>query len=572
MFIKAREAERLALSLLKDWGDGLLRLQKDDGGPVCPVCARSHGRSHEAVYPLLALASRTGEPRYLNAARRLFDWGEGMVRPDGSVANDPGNDWRGVTVFAALSLHDALFFHGSLLEAEERRRWEKRLEGMGEWIFRRLFPGGVKAYLNYYAAASAAMALLGEYFSREDCVLRSRELLGYCLSKVGEDGLLYGEGADGRTPRGNLPVDPGGYNAEETLPCLLRAAEALGDEEALKTVRSLWQEQLRWMLPDGAWDDSVGTRAFKWTYWGSRTADGAEDALRRLGKTDPVFAEAALRRLFLLRACTYGGLLAGGPDYEKHGEAPCVHHTLCHMKSLAAALDGGLYDFERRALPADAPPAVAVYKDLGAYRLSFGPWRADLCLADHPPGRGGPASGGALTLLWHGTAGPLVACGAPDSVTREALNLQTSLHPEDCRSPVPRTELFSGGVRYATHFDLKAQATARETENGVTARVFSRLCAGDGTPLSQNSVCETAYVFGETSLTLTLNVPPALARDARFVLPLIGDKVTVTLLRGSPAQSPRPFFSLNPGFTGTEYTFCFDETGALALRIGPLPL
>lgn len=31
---------------------------------------------------------------------------------------------------------------------------------------------------------------------------------------------------------------------------------------------------LEFMLPDGAWDNSWGTRSFKWTYWGGRTSDG----------------------------------------------------------------------------------------------------------------------------------------------------------------------------------------------------------------------------------------------------------------------------------------------------------
>ena len=31
---------------------------------------------------------------------------------------------------------------------------------------------------------------------------------------------------------------------------------------------------LEFMLPDGAWDNSWGTRNYKWTYWGSRTSDG----------------------------------------------------------------------------------------------------------------------------------------------------------------------------------------------------------------------------------------------------------------------------------------------------------
>ena len=34
------------------------------------------------------------------------------------------------------------------------------------------------------------------------------------------------------------------------------------------------ETHLEFMLPDGAWDNSWGTRSFKWTYWGGRTSDG----------------------------------------------------------------------------------------------------------------------------------------------------------------------------------------------------------------------------------------------------------------------------------------------------------
>ena len=93
------------------------------------------------------------------------------------------------------------------------------------------------------------------------------------------------------------------------------------------------------MLPDGGWDNSIGTRNFKWTYWGGRTSDGCQAALNHLGKDDVAFAESALRNLELYKACTHQGLLMGGPHYARHGEEPCIHHTFCHAKVLAEALD-----------------------------------------------------------------------------------------------------------------------------------------------------------------------------------------------------------------------------------------
>ncbi len=78
------------------------------------------------------------------------------------------------------------------------------------------------------------------------------------------------------------------------------------------------------MIPDGAWDNSFGSRTFKWTYWGSRTSDGCQTILNALGKKEHVFAEAALRNVELYHKTTYDGLLYGGPHYKKYSDAAII--------------------------------------------------------------------------------------------------------------------------------------------------------------------------------------------------------------------------------------------------------
>ena len=145
----AEQTDALLFGLLRQWGDAMLGLQLHmpetpalDGGILCPCCKMIHGRCHEAVYPLLYLARRTGETRYLTGAKKLFRWGGNMLCADGSMKNDAKSDWRGVTVFAAVALHDALFYHGDLLSRDERAAWEARLLRMGAWLSENLRPGG----------------------------------------------------------------------------------------------------------------------------------------------------------------------------------------------------------------------------------------------------------------------------------------------------------------------------------------------------------------------------------------------------------------------------------------------
>ena len=106
------------------------------------------------------LADRTGEARYLDAARKLFEWSESLACDDGSIYNDGQSAWRGITVFAALSLREALHRHGQLLPAAERAAWQARLLAHGEWVHRNIRPG-FESNINYYAAGAGGAGCAG---------------------------------------------------------------------------------------------------------------------------------------------------------------------------------------------------------------------------------------------------------------------------------------------------------------------------------------------------------------------------------------------------------------------------
>ena len=569
------QAEEEIFGLLTEWCDGLLANQLSmpgrpefDGGILCPACGLIHGRCTDALYPLLFMADRTGEEKYLTGARRLFAWGENMICDDGSMYNDAQNAWNGITVFGAVALCDALRFHGHMLEPEEKTAWERRMRRAGAWLFSNLRIG-FHANINYYATNACAMALLGKYLDREDWLALARELLAYCLNHLTENGLLMGEGKphDALTARGCRAIDVGGYNVEESLPSLCRAAEALGEEAALSRLMDSFRAHIRWMLPDGAWDNSVGTRVFKWTYWGSRTSDGCQEALFMLGRRDPLFAEAAWRSFTLYRACTHDGLLHGGPDYHRHGERPCVHHTFCHAKVLAGALDGGLYGFPRKALPADAPRGIEYWPELDTYRLSLGDWIADVtgCDFDYMPG--GHASGGALTLLWHRSAGPLVAAGMTDYALHEITNQQLTRKKAEQKCTCPRIEAVIGGVRYAQIYDCGAQMSAEERSGGLTVHAKARLCDGRHVPLAEGGHCEITYTLTEHGLRIGGRVDSRLMDQARFVLPTAGSIACIRVEEGTLEGESVPMFNLNPGFMGREYRVAPDESGAFCLIV-----
>ena len=568
MEMRSEAVSREIFRLLRQWCDALLSLQIDapddparDGAIACPACGRIHGRCHEAVYPFLYLAQTTGEKKYRNAARRLFNWAEILREPDGGLKNDTDANWKGTTVFCAIALHDALVLHGGLLAEDERSAWNARLAGMGQWLFQNLAPGA-HAYVNYYAANACAMALLGRYFDHAPYLQLAAVLAEYCAGLICENGLLLGEGRphNVRTEKGCRAVDIG-YNAEESLPVLYRCAVTLGDARLLTRIGRAAEGHLAYMLPDGAWDNSMGTRAFKWTYWGSRTADGCTDLFFALGKTRQVFAEAAWRNFMLLRHCSGGGLLFGGPDYRENGEPPCVHHTFCHAKSLAAALDAGVPGFTPTALPVETLPVCTRIPETDTLRLRVGSWLADVTAYDYYARRGAHVTGGSISLLYHSDCGPVFAAGMADYTTLEPNNQQPPSRGDGYLCPCMRVEAVHDGIVFAQHRDAAASVTAQTIPGGVTVTVHAALCDVSGAPLRADGACSLVYTLTADMLRIEGKVAAALSGCASLALPVVSPSVRIHILRGAQPASAAAGFCLTPGFRFREYRVAPDDGG-----------
>lgn len=513
--------------LLKSWCDAMMAHQLKgtgnkafDGGILCPACKTIHGRCHDGVYPLLYMADATGETKYLESALALFDWGENMICDDGSLYNDAHSAWNGITVFTVIGLYDALEKHGHLLPDEQRKRMEQRMRMGAEWVYQNITMS-FRTNINYHATAAAALALVGNYDDREDYRERAGKLAQSCLEHIVEgQGYLYGEGQpmEEQTKRGCRPVDIG-YNAEESLPSLLTYARAAKDEKALLLVKKVLKEQLHFMLPDGAWDNSFGSRNFKWTYWGSRTSDGCQSAYGSWGKEEPLFAEAAWRNLKLYENCTKDGLLYGGPDYYVHGELPCIHHTFCHANSLAAALDSGIEETETVALPTETDAGLRHYPEIDLYRVAQGDFLADVTGYDFEYVKGGHTYGGCLSLLWHQKLGPICISSMTEYSTPESNNMQLSLRKASQGILTPRLECVRDGVRFSQCFDKDAVIEAGETDKAIQIVVRTHLKNKDGAVYASGSVSTLTYTFTDRELRITGHTDDL---AARFLFPVIG--------------------------------------------------
>lgn len=577
--------KELYFSRLKQWCDELIKLQihgtghkELDGALICPSCQHIHGRCHDAVYPLMFLADRTGDEKYLQAAKSLFDWAESLITDDFGVYNDSQNPWQGITVFCANALCMALKYHAHLLSADEKMRWEKRLGDMGEWLYDVLVPE-LHAVINYNANCAGAMALLGEYFDDDKYRQRAKRMADFCMGYVSENGLLIGEGKpiDSVTPRGCVPVDIG-YNVEESLAGLLHYAAIQHDEPVRQKVIAMMHTHLEFMLPDGGWDNSFGSRNYKWTYWGSRTSDGCQASYAVLAGEIPEFGEAAYRNLELYVKCSHGGLLYGGPHYLTHGEKACIHHSFCHAGALAAALDAGIVEIERTAITADESLAVKYYREIDTYKLAMGDWRATVTGYDFEYMKGGHASGGVMSLLWNRKLGPVLAAGMTDYAMTEPTNQQMSRKKAQVACLAARVDMCRDGKLYSQMYDYGSDISVHADDGSVIVDVVCTPVDIFHNAPARRAAVQMKYELQPQGVALRGRISAA-GVGAEFVVPVLlsddeaydmPDVNTIILHRaggdvhvshsGLKAE-PRRIFNFSGGFSALELRIVPDRDG-----------
>lgn len=525
--------------LLKDWGDGLLQTQINQpgtptlhGGFLCPSCAMVHGRSADAIFPLLYLASKTGDMRYRDAALKVYDWAENTVSlPDGSWVNEiSSSEWRGITVFGSIALAESLHYFSSLLPGETRTRWTTRLHAAGKYVYD-TFTIDI-GNINYPVTASYALSFIGEMLHEPAWKQKGALLAQQALEHLTPtDKLIYGEGhpKPERSAQGAYSVDLG-YNVEESLPALVQYATFTKDEKAKQAVLESLVAHLAFMLPDGGWDNSWGTRNYKWTWWGSRTSDGCQPAYALMANENPVFYKAALMNTRLLQSCTHNHLLYGGPHNHLHGEAPCVHHILGHSKALATLLVHAsdikpVKNYAQLQLPRESAKGVSTIKDLATWLFAKGEWRGTLTANDQMYTlKAGHATGGALTLLWHNKTGPLLVAGMTRYQITEATNMQRDRSGFNTNL-TPRVEVFKNGQTFTNILDLSAKVSFNEAEDAIHFNVRSKLTTETGEVL-QKEKDDTLfnYTINNDSVKIQLQYTGDASNAAQYTLPIVCTK------------------------------------------------
>lgn len=544
--------DELTRQLLVVWCDGMLNRQihlpedqRLHGALACPACDRIHGRCSDALYPFLHLAHTTGDTKYLTAAINVYNWAENNVSDeDGSWRNDIApKAWRGTTIFGAIALAEALHYHGEVLPNNLEAAWKQRLDrAAGGYLFRD-FKSIDFTNVNYGMTGIYGFHLFGRVLKNQKYSDRSQQL----AERVKEfftkpNALIWGEGKpnDNRSGRGLLPIDLG-YNVEESLNGLALFALDVNDDELMKLVSKSMNGHLEFMLPDGAWDNSWGTRSQKWSYWGSRTSDGCQPAYCFMAGQNPSFGTAALKNAELLKRCTADGLLHGGPHYVSHGVKPCIHHTFTHAKVMALVQDrmhNNLHATPKfdasKPLPRQIANGVKHFPELDVWLVAKGPWRGTVSAydsiyktknADHLQ----QPTGGALAVLYHEKVGTLLAGSMAKYVMVEPLNMQSQ--PGEDFPLTIRVETRKHDVWYSNLYELKAHVNFTEDRDVISFDIVTRLLDEDRQPVGgirkHPMQYKLGYQFHQDRITLTAKRVAKFESPeiADFVLPIISSSV-----------------------------------------------
>lgn len=530
------EFKNMTSELLKDWCDGMINVQIIDptnlelhGALGCPSCSHIHGRCMDAVYPFLYMADTTGEKKYIDAAILVMNWAENNVsQEDGSWTVIPNpKSWKGISVFGAIALAEALHYHGHVLDESTRKAWTERLDKAGQYIYNTFTIDFTN--INYPGTAIYGLNLIGNVLGRDDFKAKSKKLASEVkVYFTKNEGLLFGEckkSSSKLSEKGLHGVDLG-YNVEETLNSLVMYALKEKDEELLQILEKSLNSHLEFMLPDGAWDNSWGNRMYKWSYWGSRTCDGSQPAFGMMAHINPAFGTAAVKNTELLKQCTADGLIHGGPHFVSAGIPPCVHHTFAHAKPLAAMLDHWehLPEINTNAtLPRTTADGVKHFKDLDVYLFARGDWRGTVSAYDaeyHYKYDFRQASGGALGVLYHNKVGLLCAASMAEYALVEKNNQQPQPGKDICLTP--RVEVFKDDVWYTNLYDLPATVTSKDENGAVELLANVQLKNVDRSIVKETaSDFIVAYNCSSEIMEIKVKTNQNILEPTAFVLPII---------------------------------------------------
>ncbi len=466
------------------------KTSRDHGALVCPETDPHvhplHTRAGEAVHPFAVAWSKTGKESFRQAALLLGDWLVRQQNPDGSWHETP-EAWKGTTVDQCLSLCEAYRILGPAMSSSREQSWRVSIGKAAEWI-----AGGAgwsPAFswssplvpTNYLPTAASALVMASRILDQERadwCEAAGslvHETLHGPMRGVNPDGLVAGE----------MPwaVDMG-YNYDQTLGYLALYSVLTDNDDLLDRVARLFENHVYFVYPDGSVDDSWGSRCYKWTAYGSKTAPGSQFLCALLANKDGCAITAGSKNLGYLRGCMREGRVGYGPHCWKHdlGFQPCNYPTFARATNLALALEYGPRPGRTRprVLPAQKKWWYQQYPSINVavvrtdrIMATVSAYRPPLsCVAAAVPQLSCPPRGGVITNLWAEGIGQVQSSSTSVYKREEPMHMPREHDP----SPLtPRIEAAVNHVTYSSLFDFGGPLEVEKKDDHIKVSYSGRL-------------------------------------------------------------------------------------------------
>ena len=436
-----------------------------------------HSRAAEAVYPFAVAFKHTQDAKYRAAAILLGNWLVSIQQDDGTWGESwPGHDgWNGTTADQLISLAGALDLLKQDLKPADRQAWETAITKAADFSVDR-FPG--TSNINY--TPTGAMGLVLAYRAVENpkalWLEKAESLIAHVVSKVNEDNLITGEGKG---------VDLG-YNIAQTIGFIAWYGILQNSPETVDFAASVLKTHMYFMYPNGAMDNSWGTRSFKWMLEsGSKTAPGVHFTFGLLVDKDPTILRGAELALDWLEnhSLDAENRVVYGPHAYQHDNSnpPSNYPTFARAQSIATAVEYAPEATQIAPIPAEQTNWVKYFPTTQTAVLRTE--RVMATLSSYANNLRYPLEtavrGGSATVVWFDGYGPngFLQLSSPTQYRRiEKKHMPEGIDPLPL---TPRIETTSGSY-YTNLFDPDADLKVAQSPEGIEVISMGALRSKEG--------------------------------------------------------------------------------------------
>ncbi|HEV8247934.1 MAG TPA: hypothetical protein VGP93_19300, partial [Polyangiaceae bacterium] len=455
-----------------------------------PTLNPIHSRAAEAVYPCAVAYEHSQDAKYSTAAVALGNWLVGIQTTGGSWIEEwpSASGWQATTADQLISLAGAYVLLESQLSPTENDAWVGAISKAADWVEAN-FP---ISNINYWPTGAVALVLATRAVPSPPAswLTKAQSLIESTVASINADNLITGEGSG---------VDLG-YNMAQAIGFIAMYGKLLPSATYVDQAADLLKTHYYFMYPNGAIDNSWGTRSFKWMLEsGTKTAPGIYFTFALLADKDPSIQRGAQLALAFLRDHFLDdqGWVMYGPHASGHSDSdpPDNYSTFARAQSIAMAIEYGPDATEVAAIPAENKNWFKFFPT-----VNTGVLRTDQVMATVTAygaiatyGRESVTRGGSVSLLWfegYGPTGFLQASSVSVYQRVEALHMPN----EGALLPLtPRIETTSG-TYYTNLFDDQTSLSMTDSGASITATASGSLKtvagASSGTTFSFN------YEFG----------------------------------------------------------------------------